>query len=178
MAEQEQLLSVPGWWVTGLVDGEGCFYANLVFRSKNVSSGRQVSCVELDARLAVALRADDAGTLTRLQDFFGCGTVTRKRFNPDSPSKRRQGQSRSRPQQVFQIRRPEDLLRVVLPHFEAFPLQSKKARDFEVWKRIVEFATSELVGRKGWLRRFPEKIETLVGLCSDLKSVRIYPEGN
>lgn len=162
-----------GWWVTGLVDGEGCFYAGLNFRSKKTSAGNTVPCVELEARLEVALRADDCAVLDKVQAYFGCGIVGNPISSAAAPSTLRQG-IKANPKRHFRIRNPEDLVSIVIPHFEKFPLQSKKARDFEVWKSIVMFATAELIGHKGWLRRFPEKVETLQNLCVDLKDIRKY----
>jgi len=162
-----------GWWVTGLVDGEGCFYAGLSFRSKKTAAGNSVPCVNLQAELAVALRADDEQVLGKLKSYFGCGVVGNKTSNANAPSRRRQGIHPS-PMRSFKIRAISDLVSVVIPHFEKYPLQSKKLRDFEVWRSVVEFAAAELTGHKGWLRRFPEKVETLQELCVDLKNIRKY----
>lgn len=162
-----------GWWVTGLADGEGCFYAGLNFRQKPTSSGRVVSCVELQAEFVVALRADDVETLNKLQAFFGCGYIKHKHVDPSSPS--RKHLKNPKPQKAFLVRNPRELVGVVIPHFRRFQLQSKKARDFDIWSRIVEFAVAELVGTKGWLRRNPDKVEKLRVLCSDLREVRAFP---
>lgn len=46
------------WWVTGLVDGEGCFLAQLSFRMR---AGRRGSYtrVDLTSKFSIALRADE-----------------------------------------------------------------------------------------------------------------------
>lgn len=162
-----------GWWATGLVDGEGCFYAGLQFRTRP-SAKKLVDCVEFQASLQVALRADDAEVLHKLRDVFGCGLVRPKKFSRYSPSRVRQGQKDPKPQKVFIVRHPDDLLTKVIPHFEAFPLQSKKSTDFEVWSQIVSFAACNLLGRKGWLRRFPSEVQTLGEMCVGLKTSREF----
>lgn len=162
-----------GWWVTGLVDGEGCFYADLSFRSKVTSSGRSVQCVELVAEMAVALRADDRTALEKLEAYFGCGKIQGKNSSRNSPSNKRAGID-PKPQFSFKVRTVDKLVRVVIPHFEQFPLQTKKSNDFLVWRKIVEFAATELKGYKGWLRHHPGKVDELGRMCADLKEVRKY----
>ncbi len=175
MSELRQLPSkVDGWWITGLVDGEGCFYAGLNFDTKRSSSGRSVSCVELQAELTVGLRADDREPLLRMQEYFGCGKIHNRVSSKNAPSVIKQGLKDPKPSRRFIIRPRELLVSVVIPHFEKYPLQTKKARDFQIWKEIVLFAESELSARKGWLRRFPSKVDHLGLLCDQLKSGRLY----
>lgn len=141
---------------------------------KTSSSGRDVQCVEFAAAYSIGLRADDRAVLVKIKDYFGCGELRGKKSSKDAPSSIRAGLKDPKPQVTFKIRNPEDLISVVIPHFEKFPLQSKKAADFEIWKRVVEFAVSELRGKKGWLRRHPEKVEDLSRMCMELKEVRAY----
>lgn len=163
-----------GMWVTGLTDGEGCFYAGLNFREKQTAAGRLVSCVELEAQFSVALRADDRKTVEALRPYFGCGVVSFKKSVKDAPSTKKAGLKDPKPQVRFMVRKPSDLLSIVIPHFEMYPLRSKKANDFQVWKTIVSFAVSELVGKKGWLRQHPEKVEKLGSLCQQLRDGRKF----
>lgn len=167
-----------GWWVTGFTDGEGCFYADLSFRMKTTSSGRLVSCVEMASSFSIALRADDRKSLEKIKDYFGCGSIRRKKSTKDSPSSIKAGLKDPKPQVVYSVRKPEDLLATVIPHFEEFPLQSKKAADFDIWKKAITFAVTELRGRKGWLRRYPEKVDELGQMCSSLKEIRTYRPDN
>ena len=166
-----------GWWVTGLVDGEGCFYAGLNYRTKRTTSGRLVECVELQAEMAVCLRADDLGALEKLERWFGCGKINKKTTSAQAPSVIKQG-IRPNPMRRFVVRAPEDLVSAVIPHFESYPLQSKKANDFEVWRSVVEFASERLIGKKGWLRRFPKEVAALESKCSELKAGRVYAGGS
>jgi len=167
------MAELNGWWVTGLVDGEGCFYAGLQHRNKKTSSGNTVACVELDIRLQVALRADDTAVLDRLPSYFGCGIVTNKKFSINAPSVVRLG-LKGKPVRNFQIRKPQDLLDYVVPHFDKYPLQSKKSRDYAIWKDLLNYASDNLIGRKGWLRRFPNEVDLLGSMCEDLRSLRTY----
>lgn len=81
------------------------------------------------------------------------------------------------PQKKFVINRLEDLVHVVIPHFEKYPLQAKKAKDFEIWRGIVLLVYDRLYGKEGWIRRFPQEVEQIQALCSNLRVVREYPQG-
>jgi hypothetical protein len=173
MAELKYLDPEWGWWVTGLTDGEGCFYAGLTFRSKGTSSGKNVACVELTAEFSLGLRADDSAVIDILHEYFrGVGFIHRCDIR-NCPSTRKYG-LRPNPLVYYKVRTPKDLLDVVVPHFERFPLRTKKSRDFETWCRVLDFASLELLGHKGWLRRFPDKVAVLQGLCEDLKQGRAF----
>jgi hypothetical protein len=175
MADARYLDPSWGWWVTGLADGEACFYAGLNYRSKAVKSGRQVDCVELQAEFSVTLRADDAAALLRLQEYFdGAGDMIFLKRS-QAPSVKKYG-LRPNPKVQYKLRRPDDLVGLVIPHFDRYPLRTKKGRDYGTWKKIVEFATSELIGRKYWLRRFPEKVDALQGMCDQLRDGRAFDE--
>lgn len=164
-----------GWWVTGLTDGEGCFYADLSFRSKGTSSGNTVSCVSLDAQFSVALRADDADILHSIHDFFGCGNVREKPAST-APSTRKYG-LKPNPQVIYRVAAYQDLIDKVIPHFERFPLQTKKRHDFDMFRRILEFTGAELRGKKQWATKHSHKLEELSELCTVLKTGRRYASG-
>lgn len=174
MAEFTQIADDFGWWVTGLVDGEGCFYAGLSFRQKQTSSGRLVSCVNSEIQFAVALRADDVATVEKLKNYFGCGRVGNKRSAADSPSCKKAG-IKPHPQKRYVVSNLDEIIGKVIPHFDQFPLQSKKARDFDTWKNIVGFIASELRGSRGWIRRHPDKVAHLQSMCDQMKNDRKFP---
>lgn len=101
------------WYVTGLIDGEGCFF--LAVRPQQ----RQHT-----ASLCVGLRVDDAEILYRLQEFFQCGKISIQKNADNAPAVR------------WVVTRIPDLVKVI-SHFERFPLQSKKLGDYKVWKEFV-----------------------------------------
>ncbi len=174
-----EILSQPPinpWWVTGLVDGEGCFYAALCYRSKPTCTGRAVDCVELDIRLEIALRADDLDAVSKLDRHFGsCGELG-IRGEHQTPSARKHNIS-AKPQVYLRLRGIDVARGKIIPHFESFPLQTKKSRDFEIWKSIVDFTSTNLSGRKGWLRRFPGAVNELQEMCDHMKAQRSYEAG-
>lgn len=160
-----EFTSDTAWWVTGLTDGEGCFFAYLTHRSRS-ESGRSHAHTDFDAGFQLSLRGDDWDAICEVQRFFGCGKVRWKKLRKDHP------------QAVFLVRKIDDLLNVVIPHFERFPLHTKKGRDFVLWKQVVEFYAAQLAHRKQVVRRFPERIATVVDLCERLSDIRRFSEPN
>lgn len=178
MAEVVQLPfpKVSGWWVTGLVDGEGCFYSSLRFRSGSQAfkgrGGRRYPSMEFQARFEILMRADDAGTLKKVETFFGVGSVSK--FKRDL---KRSGKSGSNPNPSVEYRCGSlgDLRSVIVPHFERFPLQSKKRVDFEIWKQTLEFyAEIDAPANHGWWKRDPAKLTKLRSLVSGLREGRVF----
>jgi hypothetical protein len=167
-SERNLLTDIPvsGWWVTGLADGEGSFVATMTYRTRIGSRGQSIHSVDISHRFSLALRADDNPTIVKLAQFFGCGHVGDKKAPKSKPD--------ANPQRIFRVDAKDQLLKIIVPHFERFPLHSKKARDFEIWKEIVRFVDVELSGTKGWVRKFPEKLERLQEMCDALVATRQF----
>jgi len=163
-----------GWWFTGLVDGEGCFYSTLSLRQKKTPSGSEYPCINLDAGLQIWLRADDKAALEKIRDYFGFGDLQSKPVN----QARKIQIPGSKPATSLRLRDLDLLVERVIPHFTEFPLQTKKMRDYEVWRELIEFVYTKLHGHKGWRRRFPEEVAKVSDLCARLKEVRVYSEAS
>lgn len=162
-----------GWWVTGLTDGEGCFVAaSYVGPHRNKDRNGQTTLsttAGFHAYFTLSLRDDDAETIQKLVDYFGCGRINRKLPSPGQATN-------ARPQKKFTVNRLEELVGVVIPHFDRFPLQSRKARDFDVWKELILFVYEHLYGKKRWVANYPTDLSRLQAMCTKLRSVRQYPE--
>lgn len=164
------LLTRPdGWWVTGIVDGEGCFYASTSFKSKRTSAGNMVPCVNLFAGLSVYMRDDDARVVEKIKDYFGFGLIQHK--SRETARKRGVNAGDAISIRLYDL---DLIVERMIPHFEAFPLQSKKADDYDIWRDLVLFVHGNLRGKKGWLRRFPGEVGKVVDFCERLKEVRVY----
>ena len=57
------------WWITGFVDGEGCFSIS-IFKNATTRAG-----VQIFPEFVVTQGAKSLLTLKNLQDFFGCGKI-------------------------------------------------------------------------------------------------------
>src|SRR5262245_23034228 len=108
-------MTLENGWVTGFVDGEGCFYVG-VNRHREMQAGFQVL-----PEFTVVQHERDVQLLHALREFFGCGVV---RTNHGD-------------RMAFRVRGKDDLLQRVIPFFQEHPLRSKKRLDFEKFREIV-----------------------------------------
>ena len=116
-------------YVSGYADGEGCFTVSISPRAK-LKAGWEVR-----PSFSVSQNGDRAEVLYALQAYFGCGSI-----RPD----------RSDQTLKWETRRLEDILAVVIPHFEQWPLISGKRRDFELFAQICRLmAAGEHRSRRG-----------------------------
>jgi hypothetical protein len=97
-------------YVSGFVDGEGCFTVSISPRAKLLVGW------EVRPSFSVSQNGDRAEVLQLIQSLFGCGSI-----RPDRSDKTLK----------WETRRLEHLLGRVVPHFERFPLLSGKQCDFE-----------------------------------------------
>ena len=102
-------------YISGYVDGEGCFTVSFSPRAK-LRMGWEVR-----PSFSVSQNADRAEVLEAIQAHFGCGGL-----RPD----------RSDNTLKYEVRDLGNLLAKVIPHFEQYPLMSGKRRDFETFAVI------------------------------------------
>ncbi len=113
--------------VTGFTDGEGHFGLSWVNKSSHPTPV---------ARFRITLRSDDY-MIAKIMHFFGCGGIS----SHHAPFGNR------KPARHFTVSRIDDLNDIVIPHFETWVLESKKERDFAIWKQAVRLIRS-VVHRK------------------------------
>ena len=119
---------------------EGCF---CVIISK-VSALRWRIIVSFE----INLHSKDIKILNQIKDYFGVGSVT------------------SRPARnlcVFRVTKPDDLIRVIIPHFIKYPLISHKYSDFVLWSKVVK-----LMSTKQHLT--PIGFETILSYCASINT--------
>jgi hypothetical protein len=146
-----------GNYVSGLVDGEGCFCLRVLQR-KNKS-------LSLSSFLAISMRDDDRKVIEMIRAYLGCGVVmTAHRKPPQKDSA------------VFQVSDAVDLVEKVIPHFEKHPLYAKKAKDFEIWKEGAKIIYQiRLTNRtRSAVKRTEEQTATFVKLHRQLREIRKY----
>ncbi len=122
-------------YISGYVDGEGCFTVSIAPRAK-LAVGWEVR-----PSLSVSQNGDRAEVLHVIQAHFGCGSI-----RPD----------RSDRTLKWETRRLDDLVVRVIPHFEAYPLLSGKRRDFERFSAICELMAGDAHRTNGGLIRIVE----------------------
>jgi hypothetical protein len=115
-----------GHWISGFVDGEGCF--RLRMRSIGTKTRSKVVRNYPGCGFAVTLRADDLPIIEAIRNRWGgIGTIKIQRHANEKWGD----------QATFAVWSIEDIYKVVLPHFVAYPLRAKKSRDFTIWKQAV-----------------------------------------
>jgi len=113
-AQKEIVRNIPEY-ITGYVDGEGCFTVTFNLEAKALLGW------ELRPSFSVSQNEDRRQVLDIIRKYFECGYI--RRDYADKTVK-------------FEIRDHRELKEKVIPHFEKFPLLSKKQKDFELFRVI------------------------------------------
>jgi hypothetical protein len=122
-------------WVTGFVDGEGCFHISINKQPK-MSMGWQVL-----PEFRIVQHSRDEALLNELQRFFQGGKVV------VNHSTRKE----------LRIRKLKEL-RKMIAIFERYPLMTRKSKDFEVFREILNMMDRhEHLTKKG--------LEKIANLC-------------
>lgn len=112
------------YWLSGLIDGEGCFTIKAHARGTHAPMFR------------LKLRADDGGIVRRIHKSMGVGTITEH--------KAREG---SAPQVSWDVQDKAGCQRLV-DLLDKYPLRAKKAVDYWTWREAVCEWTSRPRGNR------------------------------
>src|SRR5688572_27964918 len=108
-------------WLIGFTDGEGCFHIG-ISKNNTMKSGYQVI-----PEFTLVQHVKDKLLLERIKEYLGCGIVKRNRGKsedlPDSSNKINQ-------RWCFCVRKLDDLINIIIPLFDQYPLQSQKRLDY------------------------------------------------
>lgn len=115
---------LPGDYISGFVDGEGCFALNFLRDIKNTRRNKP-AYYYWRAQFAIVARDDDINLLRRIQNTLGCGKISFSRYA--------QGQTAR-----YQVHDSELLYKVIIPFFKKYILYGKKRYDFKLWAEAVE----------------------------------------
>ena len=120
--QQERPSGIAAYYITGFVDGEGCFSVTIQ-KSKNVKLGIQVI-----PEFHVSQHQNRTEVLQEIKRAFGCGYI--KANDPSNPKDMTS---------VYVVRNLKDLLNKVIPFFKKYPFISNKQNDFEKFVQVVGF---------------------------------------
>jgi len=164
-------MKVPGDYIAGLTDGEGCF--SLVVR-KDTRHERKSKATYFSWKAAfiISLRIDDKDLLDSVRETLTCGSVT---FNSGSAR--------------FQVSNLDDLRDRIIPFFDHHKLYGKKAKDFAVWREAVDILIKYKIARGGvnvrkgtvgfvkvsWDKRDTDRLYQIRDYSSQFKSSRAVP---
>ena len=104
-------------YISGYVDGEGCFSVSIRPRPKNNLGW------EIVASFAVAQNKDRIGVLKLMKDYFGYGSF--RSSKTDKTIK-------------YEVRSIKVLTEKIIPHFRKYPLRSGRQKDVEIFAKICE----------------------------------------
>lgn len=102
-------------WISGFVDGEGCFCISFNLREKNNMG------IEVRPSFNIAQNKASLASLELIKNHFLCGTI---RFHKKDQTFR------------YDVRSLSDLHHIILPHFKKYPLLTQKSLDYEKFKQI------------------------------------------
>ena len=107
----EKQIRFNDWFLTGFVDGEGCFSIDIA-KSKVYKTGWQIKL-----RFSIGLHKKDQAILEYIQIYLGVGHIYKQGLNSVR----------------FVIQSIEDLTKIT-EHLDLFPLFTEKRRDYELFK--------------------------------------------
>lgn len=115
-------MKLPGEYVAGFIDGEGCFTI--------VISKHATKKLGLDARLhfQIELRADDREILERIQETIGCGHIYQLNYE-------RYGW---KPHAEYKVSAIREITEKLIPFLSKYPLQAKKRWSYHYFLEAVE----------------------------------------
>ena len=117
-------------YITGLVEGEGCFSISFTFRKK-LKLG-----IETRASFSISLNKRDLELLKNIHQYFKCGAI---RFSKKDRTYK------------YEVRNINELIDNIIPHFIDYSLVGYKKKDFEAFQTICRhIAVSRHLNRK-WL---------------------------
>ena len=108
-------MKLDAQWITGFVDGEGCFHIGIA-RHPEMTAGFQVL-----PEFTVVQHERDVNILHALKSHFKCGVVRRNHGD----------------RWAFRVRSKKDLRERIVPFFMQHPLKSKKRVDFMKFRRVL-----------------------------------------
>jgi hypothetical protein len=124
--QQERLIKIG--WITGYVDGEGCFSINFIRQPRRQKRRGYKTGFQVAHEFAVTQGASSVDSLQLLMKFFGVGNVyINKRYDNHKEHMYR-----------YCVRSREDLVKTIIPFFERYPLRTSKQDNFLKFAECID----------------------------------------
>lgn len=141
--QQERLKTIG--WITGYVDGEGCFSVSIV-KNPRTKFGWQVF-----PEFVVTQGEKSLASLKFLQKFFGCGRIfVNRRYDNHKENLYR-----------YCVRSIDDLSNIIIPFFKQYSLRTAKKKDFEKFAQILSLMNKRIHFKHSGLKRIAKIIEKM-----------------
>ncbi len=108
-------------YITGFVDGEGCFTVSFSLRSKMKYK------IEVRPSFSVSQNKKSKEIIFLLHNYFACGGV---RFSKNDQNYK------------YEVRSISDLVKTIIPHFKKYPLKTAKKLEFDKFTEICQLIYS------------------------------------
>ena len=108
-------MNLDAQWITGFVDGEGCFHVG-INKHSDMTAGYQVL-----PEFTVVQHERDVQVLHALKAHFDCGVVRKNHGD----------------RMAYRVRGQKHLLERIIPFFVEHPLKTKKHVDFEKFRKVL-----------------------------------------
>lgn len=147
----KQINKLNPYWLTGFVDAEGCFFLNI-----NKSSSTKIG-YSFTLGFKISLHENDRGILESIKTFFGVGKISKHGIKSLQ----------------YQVRSIEEL-KIIINHFNEYPLITQKRADFELLKLAIEIINNdEHKSIEGLNKLLSIKASLNLGLSEQLK--KLFP---
>lgn len=114
-------------WLTGFVDGEGCFYV-AVIKNDSLKVGYQVQL-----EFVIAQHERDVQVLHAIKKYFKCGLVTKNKGSKKYKEDR---------VWVFRVRKLTNLGEIIIPFFDNVELLTTKKYNYLKFKEVYKLIQS------------------------------------
>lgn len=115
--------TLPGDYIAGFVDGEGCFSLNLR-RDRHLDRKIYREYFYWKPAFSIVLDKSDRAILEKIKDTLGCGKIWE-----------------SGPGAQFHVQNINDLSEKVIPFFDHYTLRAKKLEDYQAWREAISIIT-------------------------------------
>jgi hypothetical protein len=127
-ADNQQERPLSPFWITGFVDGEGCFSISFVRQQGGIKRTGYKIGYQVLPEFVITQGAKSLDCLHDIQNYFGVGQVliNRRKDNHKETVHR------------YVVRKRDDLLQVIIPFFVTYPLRTAKQLDFIKFRHCLE----------------------------------------
>jgi hypothetical protein len=157
--QQERLIG----WITGFVDGEGCFSINLARQPHRSNRRGYRTGFQVAHQFVVTQGAKSVECLETMQQFFGVGRLHCNRRYDNHKENLYQ----------FVVCRRSDLVGKIIPFFQRYPLRTAKRSDFEKFVRCMRIIEVKRHLTVRGLLEIAEIIQTMNHCKSRTELIRI-----
>ncbi len=157
----DNLSPEDGGWIAGFFCGEGCFRLKFLHKTRST----------LSIAIAITVRDDDRELLEFIRK---CWQLDEKVMIFSNEKRRLKGEHCG-DEAKLHVYKTETLYYKILPTFTRFPLQGKKGREFEIFKKGIQILHNKRQAGRRAIAYTKDEIDELTSLVLELNEVRQHP---